>query len=295
MPYNVPEDYPVESLRGKHFDFEWEATIGSRSAGNKCPFLAGQDVWKGFNDLATVNPELAAQWNYEKNGDLTPEDVTPNANRKVWWKLPYDVPMDYPVESLRGKHFDFEWKSTISHRNSQKRNCPYLSSNAVWPGFNDLATTNPELASQWNYEKNGDLKPTDVMADATQKVWWKVPYDVPMDYPVESLRGKHFDFEWKATITQRNRQPGCPYLSGNGVWPGFNDLATVNPELAKEWACAANAERVSASVYYEKKTVRDLEARRAYRNTKRSKDNINELFILDIMREGITNGDPRLR
>jgi hypothetical protein len=56
-----------------------------------------------------------------------------------------------------------------------------------------------------------------------------------------------------------------------------------------------NAERVSASVYYEKKTVRDLEARRAYRNTKRSKDSINELFILDIMREGITNGDPRLR
>ena len=56
-----------------------------------------------------------------------------------------------------------------------------------------------------------------------------------------------------------------------------------------------NADRVSASVYYEKKTVRDLEARRAYRNTKRSKDNINELFILDIMREGITNGDPRLR
>ena len=76
---------------------------------------------------------------------------------------------------------------------------------------------------------------------------------------------------------------------------GYGFYTTENPELAKEWACTANGERVSASVYYEKKTARDLEARRAYRNTKRSKDSINELFILDIMREGITNGDPRLR
>lgn len=29
-------------------------------------------------------------------------------------------------------------------------------------GINDLATVNPELAKDWDYEKNGDLKPTDV-------------------------------------------------------------------------------------------------------------------------------------
>ena len=55
------------------------------------------------------------------------------------------------------------------------------------------------------------------------------------------------------------------------------------------------AEPASAAVYYEKKTARDLDARRDYRKTKRAPDNINELFILDIMREGIKNGDPRLR
>ena len=55
------------------------------------------------------------------------------------------------------------------------------------------------------------------------------------------------------------------------------------------------AESASAAVFYERKTTRDREARRAYRNTKRSPDGINELFMLDIMREGIKNGDPRLR
>lgn len=56
-----------------------------------------------------------------------------------------------------------------------------------------------------------------------------------------------------------------------------------------------SAERASAEIYYEKKSARDREARRAYRNTKRSTDDIHEIFMLDIMREGITNGDPRLR
>ncbi len=55
------------------------------------------------------------------------------------------------------------------------------------------------------------------------------------------------------------------------------------------------AEPADAETYYLKKNSRDIEARRAYRNTKRSQDSINDLFMLDIMREGIKNGDPRLR
>ncbi len=55
------------------------------------------------------------------------------------------------------------------------------------------------------------------------------------------------------------------------------------------------AEPVDAETYYEKKTSRDRDARRAYRNTKPSSDNISELFMIDIMREGIENGDARLR
>ena len=56
-----------------------------------------------------------------------------------------------------------------------------------------------------------------------------------------------------------------------------------------------NAEPADASTYYEKKITRDRDARREYRNTKQTSDTINELFILDIMREEIKNGDPRLR
>ena len=56
-----------------------------------------------------------------------------------------------------------------------------------------------------------------------------------------------------------------------------------------------DAEPADAKIYYERKAMRDREARREYRKTKGAVDGLSELYMLDIMREGITNGDPRLR
>ena len=56
-----------------------------------------------------------------------------------------------------------------------------------------------------------------------------------------------------------------------------------------------DAEPADAKTYYEKKAARDREARREYRKTRQAADSLSELYMLDIMREGITNGDPRLR
>ena len=226
--YDVPMNYSAKHLRGKHYDFEWSTTVANRNKGNGCPFLNGHAVWPGFNDLQTVNPELAKQWHPTKNGNLKPTEVTANSNRKVWWLFPYDDPKT-------GQHFDFEWSSTISSRNIES-GCPFLYGKAVLKEFNDLQTANPELAAQWHPTKNGNLRPEDVSFGSNKRIWWLLPYDVPMNYSIKHLRGEHFDFEWQATISERNsRKRGCPYLSGNAVWKGFNDLQTVNPELSKQW------------------------------------------------------------
>lgn len=239
LPYDDPET-------GKHFDFEWDATVSNRAILNSgCPYLTGNLAWKGFNDLVTINPQLAKEWHPTRNKNLknkfgrdvsTPDKVTVNSHQRVWWYLPYDIPMDYPIEHLRGKHFDFEWEADISNRTSCDSGCPYLTGNGVWRGFNDLSTTDPDLAKEWHPTKNIGITPTDVTAGSNKKIWWLLPYDVPLDYPVEHLRGKHFDFEWEDTISHRlNDGRGCPYLSGHGVWKGFNDLATTNPDIATEW------------------------------------------------------------
>ena len=56
-----------------------------------------------------------------------------------------------------------------------------------------------------------------------------------------------------------------------------------------------DAEPADSRTYYTKKTARDREARKAYRSIKQTSDDFNELFMIDIMREEIKNGDTRLQ
>ena len=64
---------------------EWQARIADRNNGRGCPFCSGKKILKGFNDLQSVNPALAEEWNYKKNNSLSPTDVFPNSHKKVWW------------------------------------------------------------------------------------------------------------------------------------------------------------------------------------------------------------------
>ena len=215
---------------GKEFCFEWQASPNART--NKdtdCPFLSNRALWVGFNDLQTRYPDIASEWNYEKNGQLTPDQVIATTNTVVWWQRDYTDPETGKVNHL-------EWKSAVSARTRWNRECPYLTNNALLPGFNDLQTRYPHIAAQWHPEKNGDLKPSDVFSYDKRSAWWIYPYDDPNT-------GRHFDFEWECVIQGRVANgTGCPYLSGAAIWTGFNDLATTNPELAAQWHPFKNGE-----------------------------------------------------
>ena len=86
---------------------EWRAKINSRVEGNGCPICAGRVVIPGKNDLETVSPLLAAQWHPNKNGPLSPGEVTSGSKRKVWWRC------------VRGH----EWQASIKSR-TQGAGCP---------------------------------------------------------------------------------------------------------------------------------------------------------------------------
>lgn len=93
---------------------EWKTEVYARTKGNGCPYCSGKRALKGFNDLATVNPLLAQEWDLEKNGTLTPDQVLPKTNRKVWWRC-------------INKH---SWKASIDHR-SIDTGCPYCAGSRV--------------------------------------------------------------------------------------------------------------------------------------------------------------------
>ncbi len=213
LPYDDPET-------GKHYDFEWTATINNRTRGKGCPYLNGRRVLPGFNDLETKNPKLAAEWHPTKNGELSPRMVTVSQNKKVWWLLPYDDPET-------GKHYDFEWQATINSRN-KGNGCPFIAGKALYSGYNDLATKCPHLVKEWHPAKNETLIPNMIVATSKKKVWWLLHYDDP-------ITGNHFDFEWQARVCDRAKGDGCPFLSHHRAWPGYNDLQTIDPDLAEQW------------------------------------------------------------
>ena len=143
--------YDKNPVNDKLIKFEWEDTVIHRSVdGRGNPFKSGHKILKGYNDLQTVNPELAKQWHPTKNGNLKPADVTAYSRKKVWWLLSYD-------DAKTGKHFDFEWKAAIYGRHDGN-GCPYLNGRAVWKGFNDLQTVNPEFAKLWHPTKKRKFK-----------------------------------------------------------------------------------------------------------------------------------------
>lgn len=63
----------------------WKARIANRSSGHGCPACSGRVATAGKTDLKTLLPQLAEEWCYENNSDLTPQDVSPGSNKKIWW------------------------------------------------------------------------------------------------------------------------------------------------------------------------------------------------------------------
>lgn len=184
----------------------WEAVIASRSRGSGCPYCSGRFAETGVNDFETVYPDLAKEWDFQKNSDL-PSQTTCHSHKKVWWICPNG----------------HSYQATVDHR-SYGDNCPYCSGHRTLAGYNDIESTNPQLALEWNNERNAPLLPSEVTANSAAKVWWKCN------------RGH----EWQAAIYSRQNGNGCPICSNKAVQAGFNDLATCNPELVKEWNYTKN-------------------------------------------------------
>lgn len=89
----------------------------------------------------------------------------------------------------------------------------------VIKGKNDLQTINPLLSSEWHPTKNGDLSPSDISAFSHENVWWL---------------GK-CGHEWQSRVDSRHTQgSSCPYCSNRLLLKGFNDLATIYPNIAAQ-------------------------------------------------------------
>lgn len=189
---------------------EWKTSIARRKTGTGCPICSNKKIILS-NCLETLNPSLAKEWHPHKNGKLTPFDVGPGSNKKVWWKCP--------------KGEDHEWEATVALRNNGV-GCSICANRTTVPS-NSLATLNPELAKEWHPSKNGNLTPLDVHPGSNKIVWWKCD--------------KGNDHEWRSSVLNRSAGSKCTICGGKKAVRS-NCLATLNPELAKEWHPTKNGQ-----------------------------------------------------
>ena len=200
--------------------YKWQARIIDRAKNNNvCLACANKVLVIGFNDLATKFPEITKEWHPTKNGDLTPQDVIATTRRKVWWQC------------TKGHEF----LQSVNLRTTRNQGCPICNNRKILVGYNDLASTHPEIAKEWHPTKNGDLTPQDVTAGSKRKVWWQCE--------------KGHDFE--QSIDKRTvRSQSCPYCSGHKAKKGLNDFETKFPEIAKAWHPTKNGDLKPSDVTY---------------------------------------------
>jgi DNA-directed RNA polymerase subunit RPC12/RpoP len=198
---------PLNVVKGSHkkvwwickkCSWQWQSTIDNRSRGQGCPNCAGKIVNKS-NNLKNKSSFLSIEWDYNKNGKLTPEKVHHQSNKNVWW--------------ICNKNNNHSWQDRINNR-YQDNKCPYCLLEEK-----SLFTKYPNLAKEWNYQKNKNLNPDNVFAGSKKNVWWICPKS----------------HEFVASIVNRtDKKQGCPYCSGKKV-SDSNSLSSLYPWLASEW------------------------------------------------------------
>lgn len=178
----------------------WEAIVKNRVlAGSGCPYCEHRAVLKGYNDLQTAFPSVAKTWS-PKN-PIKPSEVSPASNKEVLWVC-------------KNGH---EWKARIADR-TEGHGCPYCAGHKVWRGFNDLATTHPDLLPEWS-DKNESINPETITYKNRTNAWWHC---------------SKCGHEYQAVIYAKANGRICPFCLGTEI-KLLRDARIAKKRIAKDF------------------------------------------------------------
>lgn len=265
----VAKEYHWQCSKGH----KYKASVASRTTGGLgCPYCSGRRAIPGETDILTLYPDLVPLWDYDKN-TVDPHTLRPSSIRKMWWKCP----------------LQHSWEARIEDLTIHGQRCPFCAGQRAFYGFNDLETMFPEIAAEWDYEKNGDLTPRDVTRGAIRKVWWICP------------RGHSYSAHINNRTDAHTGGSGCPYCSNKISTPerylfemfklAFPDAMTnTRPDFldGKEYDGYAP----SAKVAYEYNGVYYHQGRDEDDSAKLENSKHNNVILIRILEHGLTPKSP---
>jgi len=134
------------------YGHEWVTMVSNRTAGHGCPVCNGL-IPDENNNLQAMFPEIAKEWDYEKN-TKPPAAYRPYSTYYAAWKC----------------NFGHYFTQQIQKRTARGYNCPFCSGRKVC-NDNCLKTLYPEIAKDWDYDKN-KKRPEDFTAKSNSKQYW---------------------------------------------------------------------------------------------------------------------------
>ena len=96
---------------------------------------------------------FADEWS--PRNDKEPSEYSRHSRLKAWWRCA----------------LEHEWQARISHRHVA--GCPTCSGRRTLAGYNDLATTHPDVAKEWHPTLN-DLNSDQVGKGCIKQIWLAV-------------------------------------------------------------------------------------------------------------------------
>lgn len=137
-----------------------------------CPTCGNRVVLPGFNDLATTHPHIAAELH---DSDIAATAVVAGSNRSATWQC----------------SLGHTWRAKIVNRTRFGNGCPVCAGRIVVAGFNNLRSTHPAIADQWD----DAFRTADSVSRGTKyKARWKCEQG----------------HKWEAFVSDRCRGQGCP-------------------------------------------------------------------------------------
>ncbi len=179
-----------------------------------CPFCTNVKICY-HQSLEFNYPDLMKEWNYKKNKNIKPSEISCGSGKEVSWVC------------CKGH----EWPAPVKRRISDESGCPTCKHTV--DNKDSLAYNYPELMKEWDYDKNEQLDPNIIPCQSGREVWWKC------------FRGH----EWKVSISNRTRTCcGCNTCS---TIPCFEDsVAGKYPELLDEWNYEKNGDLNPKEISY---------------------------------------------
>lgn len=161
--YDLNKDIDPLNISSKTIKYWWKcdkghefsSSINSRIKGKICPICEKEKNTISFSDKY---PLYMKEWDFDKN-DINPYESLPLSHDIVYWKC----------------KLGHSWKTPLYLR-LRGTKCPICLNKVVEPGFNDLGTIRSDVAKEWDYSKNKDLLPSNVLSGSRMKVWWKCEF-----------------------------------------------------------------------------------------------------------------------